>query len=98
MIMKFRVIDFDNKSEWEEVTKNREVYYQWQYVDAFYKIGDGIPKLAYAQHDKEYVFVLFLLRNIGKDLGIDDALYYYDITTPYGYGGWLIEGENVEDE
>ena len=47
--MKFEVIDFNNKDKWQEITKNREVYYQWQYVDAFYQIGDGIPKLAYAE-------------------------------------------------
>ena len=94
--MNFKVIDFDNKKEWEKVTEGREVYYQWQYVDAFYKIGDGIPKLAYAEDNNQFVFTLFLLRNIGNDLKIESAKKYYDITTPYGYGGVDIKDKNIE--
>lgn len=86
--MNFKVIDFDNKKEWEKVAQNREVYYQWQYVDAFYKIGDGEPRLAYAEQDGDYVLNVFFLRNIAKDLKLDgDNFDYHDIITPYGYGG-----------
>lgn len=93
--MKFNVIGFDNKDEWEKVTLGREVYYQWQYVDAFYRIGDGIPMLAYATDGMEYVINVFFLRDIGKDLEIDNSEYnYYDITTPYGYGGVDYNGGN----
>lgn len=86
--MKFRVIGFEDKETWSKVVHNREVYYQWQYVDAFYKNGDGIPKLAFAEENGKYVYNVFLLRNIAKDIGIDENKYpYFDIVTPYGYGG-----------
>ena len=86
--MKFEVIGFENKEKWEKVTSEKEIYFQWEYVDAFFKNGDGIPKLAYASKDNEYVFYVFLLRNISKDLNLDEEKYnYYDIVTPYGYGG-----------
>ena len=95
--MNFEVIGFENKEKWEEITKDREVYYQWQYLDAFYKIGDGIPKLAYAKDAKDVVLTVFFLRDISKDLNLDNNKYnYYDITTPYGYGGVDINANNNE--
>lgn len=93
--MHFDVIGFDNKDIWERVTKDREIYYQWQYVDAFYRINDGIPKLAYAEKDGEYVFVVFFLRSIANDLDLNSSVYnFYDIITPYGYGGVDRTGNN----
>lgn len=87
--MKFDVIGFENKEEWSKIVQNGEVYYQWQYVDAFYKIGDGIPKLAYAELNGEYVYNVFFLRNVAKDLKLENDNFnnIYDIVTPYGYGG-----------
>ena len=95
--MKFEVIDFENKDTWEKITKNKEVYFQWQYVDAFYKNGDGIPKLAYLKENNEYIFHVFLMRDISKDLSIDSSKYnYYDIISPYGYGGLDITSSNTK--
>ncbi|MCR5187271.1 MAG: GNAT family N-acetyltransferase [Clostridia bacterium] len=92
--MEFNVIGFEKKEEWERITKRFEVYYQWQYVDAFYQYGDGIPKLAYARSDSDYVAIVFLLRDINKDLKIQNTNQYYDIITPYGYGGVTSNGNN----
>ena len=93
--MKFEVIDFNEKSKWTKIVKDNEIYYQWQYVDAFYRIGDGIPKLAYAEYNGEYVFNVFLLRDIATDLKISKDKYpYYDIITPYGYGGVFCTSDN----
>ena len=95
--MKFEVIDFDRKEIWEKVVKNEEVYYQWEYVDAFFKNGDGIPKLAYAEENGEYIYNVFLQRNIANDLRLDSSKYnYYDIITPYGYGGVNSNSNNKE--
>lgn len=95
--MKFEVIGFENKTLWEEITKKSDIYNQWQYVDAFYKNGDGIPKLAYAKQNDEYVLNVFLIRNVAKDLCLDEKKYhYYDITTPYGYGGIDTTSDNFE--
>ncbi|MBQ3473968.1 GNAT family N-acetyltransferase [Candidatus Saccharibacteria bacterium] len=94
--MKFDVIGFEDKKKWERIVKDREVYYQWQYVDAFYKIGDGIPKLAYAFDRDDYVINVFFLRNINRDLNFSDSLEQcYDIITPYGYGGVDYNGNNT---
>ena len=86
--MIFNVIGFENKELWSKIVKNGEIYYQWEYVDAFFKNGDGIPKLAYAQEGLEYVYNVFLLRDIAHDLELDCKKYkFFDIITPYGYGG-----------
>ncbi len=85
--MNFNVIGFENKQLWSKIVKNQEVYYQWQYIDAFYKNGDGEPKLAYAEDNGEYVYNVFFIRDIAKDLCLTNAYQYFDITTPYGYGG-----------
>ena len=95
--MNFEVIDFNDKEKWAEITKNREVYYQWQYVDAFNCIGDGTPKLAYAKLNDEYVFNVFFVRDIADNLKLDKSKYnYYDIITPYGYGGIDSNSSNKE--
>lgn len=85
--MKFEVVKYEDKTKWFEIVKNKEIYYQWEYVDAFFKNGDGIPKLAYAEQDGNYVYNVFFLRDIAKDLNLDKDKYgFYDIITPYGYG------------
>ena len=95
--MKFYVIGFEDKDKWEEIVRDGEVYYQWQYVDAFFQIGDGIPKLAYAESNGEYVYNVFLMRDISKDLHLDkNEFNYYDIITPYGYGGINCTSDNLE--
>ena len=94
--MEFNVIGFENKDAWAEITKNCEVYYQWQYVDAFFRYGDGEPHLAYAKSGSEYIINVFFLRDINKDLKIENENHYYDITTPYGYGGVNYDGDNRE--
>lgn len=86
--MNFNVIDFNDKTTWKKIVNDRDIYYQWQYVDAFYKNGDGIPRLSYAEQNGSYVYNVFFIRDIARDLNLDKRKYpYYDITTPYGYGG-----------
>ena len=94
--MKFEVIGFEDKDTWSQVTKGREVYYQWQYLDAFRLNGDGTPKLAYATDGKESAIEVFFLRDINKDLNLNLKEQYYDIVTPYGYGGVDYDGSNTE--
>lgn len=95
--MKFEVIGFEDKQLWEKITKNGEIYYQWQYMDAFEKNSDGIPKLAYAEKDNKYVYNAFFVRNIEKDLNLEtDKANYFDIITPYGYGGIFCTNKDKE--
>lgn len=97
--MEFNVINFNQKDKWKEIVKNKEIYYQWEYVEAFYKNNDGEPFLGYAQNEDNYVFNVFLKRNIADDERFKNKIEkekYFDIITPYGYGG--IDIINNKDE
>ncbi len=98
--MEFNVINFSNKDSWKEIIKEKEIYYQWEYIDAFYKNGDGEPFLVYAKHKDNYVFNVCLKRDISSEKQFKQILTentYFDISTPYGYGGVDIIG-NKDDE
>ncbi len=98
--MEFYVIDFSRKDEWKQIVKNKEIYYQWEYVDAFYKNGDGEPFLVYAKNKDNYVFNVYLKRdiaNVEKLKGEIETNKYFDISTPYGYGGVDIVGEKNDE-
>lgn len=95
-MMEFNVIDFNNKELWEKIVKDKEIYYFWQYVDAFYKNGDGVPFLAYAKNDNNYVFNVYFKRDISNDKNLEGKIeknLFFDISSPYGYGGIDVVGE-----
>lgn len=97
--MEFNIINFEQKEKWKEIVKEKEVYYQWEYVDAFYKNNDGIPLLAYAKNQNNYVFNVFLKRDIANDINFENKIEkekFFDIITPYGYGG--VDIVNNKDE
>ena len=94
--MKYKIINFSEKDKWKEIVKDKEIYYQWEYVDAFYKNGDGEPFLIYAKNEDNYVFNVYLKRDIADDKNFENKIEknkYFDIITPYGYGGVDIIGE-----
>ncbi len=98
--MNFEVISFSDKASWKKIVQNKEIYYQWEYVDAFYKNEEGIPYLAYAKNNDNYVFNVFLKRDVTTDEALKNEIEkdkYFDIITPYGYGGVDIAGEKDED-
>lgn len=88
----FQVLELidENKEKWNQVTDNGEIYYKWQYVSAFKKNGDGQPYIAYFIGKNGIIYQTFIKRKI------DDK--YFDITTPYGYGGIQIEGYITNEE
>jgi hypothetical protein len=96
-LSKFLIVDFRNKEIWDSlICKDADIYYKWQYVDAFKVIGDGQPFLAYYESGNSKLYNVFLKRDISNHkffkTHINDSLYY-DITTPYGYGGIVLNGE-----
>ncbi len=80
--------------------KNYDVYWLSGYVKAFKLHGDGEPLLFYYEADGTRGINVVMKRAISQDerfAGIIEADKYFDFATPYGYGGWLIEGENTSD-
>ena len=86
-------------SEWDETVKtfrDYDVYYLSGYVKAFQIHGDGEPMLFY-YHD-EYVrgINVVMKRDISLDKKFENLIEknkYFDFATPYGYGGWILEGD-----
>lgn len=75
--------------EWDELVcsfANYDVYYLSSYVKAFQIHGDGEPQLFYYNENGLRGIYVYMKRNTAIE-GI------YDSITPYGYGGFLLEGD-----
>ena len=79
--------------EWDELVcsfANYDVYYLSGYVKAFQIHGDGEPKLFYYNENGLRGIYVYMKRNTAIE-GI------YDSITPYGYGGFLLEGDDSNE-
>ena len=73
-----------------------DVYYLSGYVKAFALHGDGEPLLFYYETEAVRGINVVMKRDIANDARFAGKLpagTWYDFATPYGYGGWLIEGD-----
>ena len=76
--------------DWNQYTdgfSSVDVFYSQEYVSLFAEIQRGIPEAVYYENDNGKVFYPFIKRKIDIKKG------YFDIITPYGYGGPVIEGD-----
>lgn len=96
------VYTLDQSEEWDKVVKSfseYDVYWLSGYVKAFKIHGDGEPHLFYYEDNSCRGMNVVMKRDISKcDLfkGKIPENTYFDFATPYGYGGWIIEG-NASD-
>ena len=82
-----KVFDISQSDYWDQLVKsmpNYDVYYLSGYVKAFHLHGDGEPRLLYYSSKNLRAVYVYMLRQL-----IDG---FYDIITPYGYGGVLFDG------
>lgn len=91
---KLVILDLDDIDDWLRALDSvgvRDTYYMPRYLQMVSENGDGIPEFAWLSCGYGNVVYPFLLRPItinGRNTG------YHDITSPYGYGGPVIEGTN----
>lgn len=84
--------------QWDSIVKSfaeYDVYYLSGYVKAFQIHGDGEPLLFYYCDENIKAINVVMKRDIAQDIHLVDCIKpgtHYDFATPYGYGGWLIEG------
>ncbi|SEP76052.1 Acetyltransferase (GNAT) domain-containing protein [Virgibacillus subterraneus] len=96
------VIGIDSSEKWDEIVKNFEnydVYYLSDYIRAFEIHGDGKPILFYYEEEDIRAINVVMLRDISEVPGFNGKIplnTYYDITTPYGYGGFIVDGHPTE--
>lgn len=93
------VIKWNDKEEWNRQVhsfKNWDVYFLCEYAVSLMLHGDGFPYLFLFEDSKMRMAYVMML----NDLSNEDAFKktfeegkYLDLTTPYGYGGPLVEGE-----
>lgn len=102
-----RMISLNDRSQrekWDEIVtsfKNYDVYYLADYVRAFQLHGDGEPTLIYYQNDYMKAMNVVMKRDLSECKFFKNKIQhkcYYDFTTPYGYGGFLLEGEYSDSD
>lgn len=99
-----KVYTLNQKDEWDNIVKtfkDYDVYYLSGYSKGFSIHGDGEPLLFYYEDNSIRGINVVFKRDISKDIHFKNKLeenVYFDLTTPYGYGGWLIEGEGSLDD
>ena len=96
-----KVYTLNEASKWDEVVLSmprHDVYWLSGYVRAFEKHGDGEPLLFYCENGGARGINVVMKRDVARDAHFQGRLpagTFYDFSTPYGYGGWLSEGEDV---
>ncbi len=97
-----KVIGLDDEEQWLGAVRafeNHDVYYLPQYTKAFHLHGDGEPLLFYYESPDTRGVNVAMKRDIAgapQFSGVLPGGTYFDLATPYGYGGWLLEGDRSE--
>lgn len=99
-------ITIDESGKWDAVVKsfkNYDVNYLSQYAKAFAENGEGCPLLIYFENDASKAMNVVMKRDISLNENFKGKLQrneWFDLSTPYGYGGFWLEGEdfNTLDE
>lgn len=92
------VYSLEQENEWCEIIRsflNYDVYYLPQYSKGFALHGDGAPQLIYYEDKGMRAANVVMCRDIAADKRFAARIpknRYFDLVTPYGYGGWLFEG------
>lgn len=99
--MVLTVYTLDQAEQWDVVVrsfKEYDVYWLSGYVKAFQIHGDGDPLLFFYEDKDIRGINVVMKRDVAKDVRFHGKIaegQYLDFATPYGYGGWIIEGENI---
>lgn len=93
-----KVFTVEQNDQWDLVVRSfqyYDVYWLSGYVKAFRIHGDGEPLLIYFKNENLRGINVVMKRDISEDCRFQNIIEknkYFDLVTPYGYGGWLIEG------
>ena len=97
------IINIEENDKWNTIVKsfdNHDIYYLADYTKAFKIHGDGEPILIYYQDKYIRAMNVVMKRDIEKDRNFNGKLesgVFFDLTTPYGYGGFIIDGDINND-
>lgn len=92
------IVGLDESDKWDSIVKkfsNYDVYYLSGYTKAFKLHGDGEPILIHYCNNNFRAINVVMKRDIGKDIRFRGKIpldKYFDLSTPYGYGGFIFDG------
>jgi hypothetical protein len=96
------LISIENEKKWDGIVKSFKDYdpfYLSGYAKAFQLHGDGEPLLFYYDNGSTRAMNVVMKRDIAETAFYKDKLpanKLFDISTPYGYGGFWVDGEDHE--
>ena len=97
-----KVFTLGQSEQWDIIVRSFnefDVYWLSGYVKAFRIHGDGDPLLFYYEDDDSRGINVVMKRDIADDPHFVEKIekgQYFDFATPYGYGGWIVEGGDTE--
>ena len=96
------VYSLEHAEQWDSVVRSfaaYDVYWLSGYVKAFQLHGDGEPLLFFYDDGATRGINVVMKRDVALDPHFQGRIAentYFDFATPYGYGGWIIEGKHTE--
>lgn len=93
-----KVYAVDQAAGWNQYVKsfrNWDVYYLCEYAISLMLHGDGIPLLICYEDSASRMCYVVMKRDISEDIRFQKNIEknrYFDLETPYGYGGPLVDG------
>lgn len=92
-------IQVSDRERWNNIVKSikgYDAFYLNEYVDAFMHEDDsnGVPVLLYYENGDDQAINVVFKRDVSKDHHFSGKLIpdtYFDLITPYGYGGFIGE-------
>ena len=94
------VYGLEQSEQWDAIVRSfreHDVYWLSGYVRAFQIHGDGEPLLFFYEDGKTRGINVVMKRDVAKAVhfaGKIEEGRFFDFATPYGYGGWIIEGDD----
>ncbi len=94
------VFTLKNRDKWDDIVRSfreYDAYWLSGYAKGFSLHGDGEPLLFYYENGDTRGINVVMKRDVSEDERFKGRIpkgQYYDLSTPYGYGGWLIEGDD----
>ena len=92
----------EQSEQWDDIVRSfreYDVYWLSGYAKAFQIHGDGEPLLFVYDDSSTRGINVVMKRDVAKDVRFAGKIpegQYFDFVTPYGYGGWIIEGGKTE--
>lgn len=96
------VYTLEQADQWDSIVRTfpqHDTYYLSGYVKAFQLHGDGEPLLFHYEKEDTRGICVVMKRDIAHCSFFKDRLeeeQFFDLSCPYGYGGWLTEGKDID--